>query len=68
MITKDQKKQILESELNRLERQQYTLETACKVYKKTGQEDQLKTRAEILIKTEQMIDEYKQELNSLDEE
>ena len=66
MITNTQKKQILESELNRLERQQYQIETACKVLKKTGQDDQLEARTNILIKTEQMIDEYKKELEELD--
>lgn len=66
MITTDQKKQILEAELNRLERQQFQLETACKVLKKTEQEQQLEQRTKILIKTEEMISMYQEELDNLE--
>jgi hypothetical protein len=68
MISNKEKRQIIESELKALERQKYQLEIACRVFKKTEQNQQLESRTATLIKTEQMIDEYKSELESISNE
>ncbi len=68
MLTNNEKKQIINSELRELHRQKYQLELACKVLKNTGQEGQLESRTNILIKTEEMIDQYNAELKELNAE
>lgn len=67
-ISKKDKKSVIESELKSLYRQQYQLELAVKVLKKTEQENQLEARTNMLIKTEAMIDAYEEELEQLNED
>ncbi|MDR9419465.1 hypothetical protein [Gracilimonas sp.] len=67
-ISNKDKKSVIESELKSLYRQQYQLELAVKVLKKTEQENQLEARTNMLIKTEAMIDAYEEELEQINED
>lgn len=67
-ISAKDKQSVIESELKSLYRQQYQLELAVKVLKKTEQENKLESRTEMLIQTEAMIDAYEDELEQLKED
>ena len=64
-ITNETKKQIIESELAALQRQEYQLELQCRAFKATDQEDQLEVRTQMLVKTKAQIDFYEKELKGL---
>ena len=65
MITKKEMQHTITVELRSLHKQKYQQELACRAFKATEQSEQLDYMTKALMKTQEMIDFYEDEMKKL---